>query len=198
MKHDIHDAQLLMSLGDAPRTLPVIVFKPTLQLTPERIVLSWQLEPNKEDVTLKVCFNANKGHITGMLSAQPKRFNKVLTSLNSTSYEDVDEMNYRDALTSLPGELQVLYNIDLDVGQAKKRLVFSNNADKDGVLTLTPDAECLQSIPLHFTVSLTHLQLVSQRKHNRHTVHEHLCSYIGHFNFSLGVLRLFQLHCGGT
>jgi len=82
----------------------------------------------------------------------------MLTSLNSTSYEDVDEMNYRDALTSLPGELQVLYNIDLDVGQAKKRLVFSDNAPhKDGVLTLTPLVECLQSIPLRFTVSLTYL-----------------------------------------
>ncbi|KAG7281426.1 hypothetical protein CRUP_029875, partial [Coryphaenoides rupestris] len=79
-------------------------------------------------------------------------------------------------------EVQVLYNIDLDVGQAKKRLVFSNNAHKDGVLKLTHELECLSSIPLHFTV---HVMILKQE------VIKSVAAIIGGSIGGLAILVLF-------
>ncbi|KAK0136626.1 Integrin alpha-E [Merluccius polli] len=45
-------------------TLPVIVLKPTMELNPGSIPIQWQERVVNQDITLKICFTAERGHIT--------------------------------------------------------------------------------------------------------------------------------------
>ncbi|KAG5269132.1 hypothetical protein AALO_G00198620 [Alosa alosa] len=97
------------------KTLPVIVFKPTITVEPPMIKRSHQAEDiPKLEIKLHICLYAR-----------------------SADFEEVSSIS-------------VLYNIDLDPGQAEKRLTF-HKASKQGNFSLTKNIACISKMNLHFS-----------------------------------------------
>lgn len=126
------------------RTIPVVVIKPVISVTPKEISLTQQM--SKLDVIFSVCFEVRKGKLQSKCSVS---FQWVFLSKNNPH----DYFNQNSLSVILAEEtLPLHYQIDLDSNVDKKRIIAGNSDVLKKTFTLMPDEECTR-IDLQYLVS---------------------------------------------